>query len=367
MPRHIREKLKLKLNKIINRIFLGKIISSIPYSTIKNIKEIIDKNEYKTTLSYVKKIDNCSIEKYNFPLKYPMVFPREKAYDEKIIYKVTNGHLSTRTGVIWTSNEKILLESIGSMGRLLGWGDILVDFLINKTTNSILDENVIVCPNTGYYHWLLEVLPNILHLYKNLNESFKIAISPDAPKYLTSALKQLLKEKYNDTIIILDKPTQIKSIFFTYFEDHSGYIRSIDRNILKEYFLQQYFPNNFHDKVYISRLKAPRRSIGNEKDVENILKIEGFEIIYAEDLTWIEQIALYHSSKFIVAPHGAGLSNIIWCKENTKILEIFPYNHLHFCFATLALANELNYSYIVCDQDSTSSGSVNINTLLKSI
>jgi len=356
-------KIRVKISNILNRFLLGKVAGNIPYSIIRDIKEIVELKSYKDNIFLVKKLDNCYVEKYNFPDHYPIRFPREKAYESKYIYKIKNAYVSARTGVIWTYNGKILLESIGSMGRLLGWGGVLVDLLMNKSID-IIEDSVIVCPDTGYYHWLLEVLPNILHLLKNIDENVKIVISSKSSRYLTTALKHILTDNYNSKIIILDKPIKVKKIYFAYYENQSGFIRKIDRNILKEYFLLDLAVDTNRDrKIYISRLKSPKRSIGNEKEVEKLLKSNGFEIVYAEDLDFLEQIKLFDSSKFIVAPHGAGLSNIIWCSKDTKILEIFPYDNLHFCFATLAKSNDLIYDFMVCNEDKNSSGVVDLKTL----
>lgn len=358
-------KLKLKISNLLNKIILGKVIGSIPFSIIRDIKEVVELDIYKGSLEVAQKLDDSCVEKYSFLEDFPMRFPRDKAYSSKYIYKANNTYVSSRTGVIWTDSGKILIESVGSMGRLLGWGGVLVDILMNKSSDEI-QESVIVCPDTGYYHWLLEVLPNVLHLLKNVEEDVKIVIPQKSSKYLTTALKHVLKDEYENKVISIEKPTKVKTVYFAYYEDQSGYVRKVDRDILKEYFLDFVQEQN-NRKIYISRAKAPKRSIGNEKEVEEALKKEGFEIVYAEDLNWLEQIRLYNSSSFIVAPHGAGLSNTIWCQKDTKILEVFPFNGLHFCFATLAKSNELEYDYIVCEKDDKSSGKVNLNQLVEKV
>jgi hypothetical protein len=362
MTKLVIPKLKLRILNILSKFISGDIVGNIPYSSIRDIKWVIDDNEYKNILFIIKKLDDSHIEKYNFPDSYHTQFQNDKAFESKYIYKVQNAYVSSRTGVIWINNNKILLESVGSLYRVLGWGTVLLDFLMQKSKHTI-DEDIIVCPDTGYYHWLLEVLPNILHLLNNIDINLKIAIQDKSPIYLTTALKFILKDTYDHKVIILDKPTKVSSIYFAYYENQSGFVRKIDRDILKKSFLSDTNENNKKPKIYISRLKAPKRSIGNEQDIEKLLRNKGFEIIYAEDLNWLEQIQLYNSSEYIIAPHGAGLANIIWCKKGTKILEIFPYDNLHFCFATLAKSNNLEYEYIVCEKDIHSSGKVNLDYL----
>jgi len=90
-------KIKLKLSTIINRLILGKLVGNIPYSIIRDIKEVIEQDKYKNRIKIVKKIDHAYVEKYDFPKSYPMRFPRDKAYESKFIYEVSNATLSTRT------------------------------------------------------------------------------------------------------------------------------------------------------------------------------------------------------------------------------------------------------------------------------
>jgi capsular polysaccharide biosynthesis protein len=51
-----------------------------------------------------------------------------------------------------------------------------------------------------------------------------------------------------------------------------------------------------------------------------------------EYLTVEAQAKLFATAKVIVAPHGAGLSNLIFCKKGTKIIEIFPPTYTVPCF-----------------------------------
>ena len=43
----------------------------------------------------------------------------------------------------------------------------------------------------------------------------------------------------------------------------------------------------------------------------------------------IEQALLFSQAKVVIAPHGAGLTNIVFCNPNTKIVEFFSPNYLH--------------------------------------
>lgn len=74
-------------------------------------------------------------------------------------------------------------------------------------------------------------------------------------------------------------------------------------------------------RVYISRSYAQCRKVLNEDLLIPRLKKLGFSIYHLENLTFIDQIQLFASAEFIIAPHGAGLSHIIF-SQNAVIMEI---------------------------------------------
>ena len=99
--------------------------------------------------------------------------------------------------------------------------------------------------------------------------------------------------------------------------------------------------------IYISRRNASSRKILNEDELIPQIKKMGFSTYVLEEITFIDQIKLFASATFIVAPHGAGLSNIIF-SDNPTIIEINSpkltegsdgKNHY------LDIATKMNYNY----------------------
>jgi len=96
-------------------------------------------------------------------------------------------------------------------------------------------------------------------------------------------------------------------------------------------------------KIYISRSKAKSRHLINEGSLMKILETYGFEKVVAEDLSYNEQRQLFASAEVIVAPHGAGLTNMLFCNQSCTIIEIFEPNSVRRCYWTLANALEFPY------------------------
>lgn len=95
------------------------------------------------------------------------------------------------------------------------------------------------------------------------------------------------------------------------------------------------------ERIYIQR--KGRRKLTNEIDVINLLKKYDFTIIEDTARTVAEQIAIYHTAKVIIGPHGASYTNIINCKPGTILIELFPNNYYPDYFRYLASIDELKY------------------------
>lgn len=74
-------------------------------------------------------------------------------------------------------------------------------------------------------------------------------------------------------------------------------------------------------KLYISREAGFRRLI-NREAVENIFRDQGFIILKTEDMGFVERVKMFQSAQIVAGETGAGLVNLYFCKNHTKVIEI---------------------------------------------
>ena len=74
-------------------------------------------------------------------------------------------------------------------------------------------------------------------------------------------------------------------------------------------------------KLFISR-KGGFRPLINKDRVESIFRNNGFLIISAESLGFLERIKLFQRATVVAGETGAGLVNLYFCKAGTKVLEL---------------------------------------------
>lgn len=103
-------------------------------------------------------------------------------------------------------------------------------------------------------------------------------------------------------------------------------------------------------RVFISRARASRRRLVNEEGVWPLLDRAGFERVCMEELSFEAQASLMRETAVLCAPHGAGLTNMMFCAPGTHVIEIadlgFPNPNFY------ALASALGHRYWLVSADS---------------
>lgn len=100
--------------------------------------------------------------------------------------------------------------------------------------------------------------------------------------------------------------------------------------------------------LYVSRNESSMRRILNENDLLPGLRDMGFHIISPGKLSLAEQIEAFRNARVVLSPHGAGLTNILFCRPNTTLIEIFPEGGVHgSAFLRIASQLDFNYYYVV--------------------
>jgi hypothetical protein len=80
------------------------------------------------------------------------------------------------------------------------------------------------------------------------------------------------------------------------------------------------------ERLYLARTGAKLRAPVNEEALIERLAARGFDVLTATDANHPEQIARFRSARLIVAPHGAGLTNLLFTRTGARVVEIFPAN-----------------------------------------
>lgn len=194
---------------------------------------------------------------------------------------------------------------------------------------------------SGYGHWLLEELPRLLSLKDAKDWDALIAHQAGA-----FAREALARSGFAGKIIEAKRNA--------HFACEELIVPSLGRATRATLQSLEAFADSSPDtvptcgeKIYVSRSGARRRRVINEDELWRSLGSQGFARIHLENLTWSEQIAVFRSAKVIVAAHGAGLANLVFCQPGTRVVELFDRSYVNGCFWQLAALKELDYRPLV--------------------
>lgn len=241
--------------------------------------------------------------------------------------------------------------------------------------------------NFNYYHFILECLSKFQLLeMSDIDISWPIIIDKtarDIPQF-----QELLAifNKPKRKVIYVDRLQQVdvKDLFiFTpihylpanYLDIYSISCRDVAFNRSNILFLRKTImdsigegltENPSHNKIFISRHNFKRRSYNND-EIQASLEALGYTTIYPEKLTFAEQVKVFHNAACIVAASGAALTNIIFCKPNTKIYVLTNVYLDLSIFSTIAKYLDLDMTYIIADSTESkelhSSFHIDVNNL----
>ena len=82
-----------------------------------------------------------------------------------------------------------------------------------------------------------------------------------------------------------------------------------------------------HRKILVLRPGAVTRRIQNSDEL--MLNLKGWETVVLEKMSIREQMKTFAEASHVMAAHGAGLTNLLWCQPGTKVIEIQDKNMLH--------------------------------------
>jgi capsular polysaccharide biosynthesis protein len=83
--------------------------------------------------------------------------------------------------------------------------------------------------------------------------------------------------------------------------------------------------------------------MANEEDLERRLTSIGFRVVLLSHLPISQQWSIFAGARIVVAPHGAGIANILFSAAGASLVEIYPPNYHPPVFRRLAAIRGLGY------------------------
>jgi len=198
-----------------------------------------------------------------------------------------------------------------------------------------------------YFHWLLDVLPR-LGMLATTPEKFDLIYIEKKHQFQKETL-EMLGIKDNQIINSVDVAllTADNLIVPCHQIMNGREFPSWTVRYVRDQFLpvSPEEPTSAARRIYITRGFSGHRRLLNERDLVGRLEQYGFIEVKAEKLSFQEQVRSFREAEVIVAPHGSGLANILFCSPGTKVIELFPAANIDLYYR-LSTALNLSYYYV---------------------
>ncbi len=267
-------------------------------------------------------------------------FKKKSDYFNNSPVVVENVFLHVSTGTLYKPKIGILSQSKIGPDRIKRTGLIGAKAPLKRKVLNLSTGSSIYCnsANGEFYHWLIECIPRL----ENIPQYIYIYLP-----YLTKLNREILfffeiDEKRIKEVD--DRWIYFEKFYLTPFIALPG--KGLFLKSFREFILGKIYKKREKNPIiYISRTSAKKRRILNEKDlIINVLEKYNVSIFRLEEFPFHEQLEIIHSAKIIIAPHGAGLSNLIAAPPNCNVYEIISNQDRPMLFYS-SLCKSLNLNY----------------------
>lgn len=314
--------------------------------------EISSQDYLNDTPSWMKPL----ITSYKIPKPYLY-----EIHDAQLVGPLANG---------FTFNKKLIRETTTPIFFELEQGVNIRSLILEKLPiikSSELDTacSLVHVWSHNYYHWIIDCLSRlevIEYYYKQTGIKPKLIIPPNPSQWQTESL-QLLGYEPDDFICWNTSKMQVNTLLAPSFR--MGSILSVSpsacswvrQNVIDSLSNIGNVEHSFSPRILISRSKASRRRVINENKLIDMLLPFGFSAYHLEDLNFTDQVKLFSQAEIVIAPHGAGLVNMIF-SQNLTLIEFLrqPINPIFFY---MAKALGFKYSQLDCTSESLKANTSN--------
>jgi capsular polysaccharide biosynthesis protein len=198
---------------------------------------------------------------------------------------------------------------------------------------------------SNYFHWHESLIKLFYLKQKNLLQDYKILLPKKAKKikFIVESLKALSID--DQQIFYINKKSHVntKELLILDCNYHPQLLKDFNN------FMNDNFKNStseFGDKIYISRAKQKIRKVENEDQVMELLSRYGFKKVFMEELSYHQQVQIFCHTKYLITPHGAGITNSLFMKPNSYVLELSAKKDQDFFKNFFIINSLLNHQYL---------------------
>lgn len=326
--------------------------------------------KFKSVKQYCEEHDDCTLREIETEKERPVYVPPffEQSEGKKYLFNspsiyvavMRNMTVLSATGVILTDKYIVSDMMQRDQKRRIKWPWGAVRrvsknraLLVVERREMEIEKAVNLCgfASNNYYHFTMEILSRLEYV-NQLPETENIPILIDEGIKVYPQLEELLNVvNPKREVIYIPHETQVKIHLLIQpsmntwgpLNIASWDMFRISDNLMAQSGIwnirscvDQYMVEQSQRKIFISRRNYGTSRLKNEAEIIPLFELEGFEIVYPEALSYVDQIQLFSSAKCVVGVTGAAMTNILYCHPGTVVGCVIPREYDFCVYSTIA-------------------------------
>ena len=270
--------------------------------------------------------------------------PVGRHWDPIRVHQLRDTTVDPSTGLVFVGDRVVSQSSYGFRSASDGAFLSSATPRVRKSTGTLNIPGPIA-PFGGavynYYHFLIETLPRILFI-KVVEPNVSVTFTQPLPRHVD----QILTALGINFLVVPERPFRHDNVYLCdpapFAWPHPDSIRMLHELDVPSDDPDERFPS----KIYVSRV-GTSRDLVDQHHLERALEERGFMTVRPENLSWSDQVQLFRNAQTVVAPHGAGLANIVFMSPGSRVYEITTGSWWYPCFRNIAHMGSLDHELIV--------------------
>ena len=207
-----------------------------------------------------------------------------------------------------------------------------------------------------FWHWMMDSLPKVVLAEESgFKGSYHIpspTVAPWASESLTTIGIPRDRILINEGGDIEAEQLYIPTYFCGYNAHHNLPFARFFREEIRSRVMGEAATSK--QLIFVGRKPAVQhRRVLNQDELAAVASTFGFSIVFFEDLSLREQLALSCASKAIIGGHGSGLTHALFMEEGSSLIELFPYlrRQTNDCYEQLSRIPGHQYQALESERD----------------
>lgn len=206
-----------------------------------------------------------------------------------------------------------------------------------------LKGTTVLLATTGgntYFHWMTEVLPRLRVLAESgvpLDSIDHFLVNRIDGGFPRESLRAFGIPESKCRITQMKCRYRCERLLVPSLPGPHGWVDASTCTFLRETFLQP-ASGASPKKIFIPRGRTRGRQSRRESEIQGWLRGVGFEVFDAGETSLRQQARTFAGAEVVVGIHGAAMTNLMFCRPGTRVVEIFGWRYVNPCYRFLASA-----------------------------